>query len=125
MHACVPPCTACAGEAGRAATALGAGYLSRPFLKIETILAPVYNVFISTFVPNATYSLPDSNNQAAYVSTLNTLGLTLAAAFFAPKLLWGWETEQCLQVVVPLCAGWFFFDVVYMGTLLYKLRQTE
>lgn len=99
--------------------------MSRPFLKIETLLGPVYNTFLSTFIPNATYSLPESNSQAAYVSTLNTLGVVLAAAFFAPRLLWGWETEQCLQLVLPLCSGWFLFDVVYMGTLLYKLRQPD
>lgn len=38
-------------------------------------------------------------------ATLSRLGVAVAVASFAPQLLWGWNTEQTLQLVLPLVSG--------------------
>lgn len=51
------------------------------------------------------------------------LGVSVAAAFLLPQLLWGWDQEACLQLVLPMAGGWFLFDITFCAALLYKLRM--
>lgn len=69
--------------------------------------------------PTRPFSLPPTPPQ----STLNRLGIIVAAAFLLPQLVWGWQPGDCAQFVGPLSLGWFLFDIVYMVALLLKLRM--
>jgi len=108
------------GEAFRAAFGLTAGYMLRPFFKVEQVLWPVYNWGIRLLVKEATYEVPPATQEEVQ-STLNKLGILIAAAFFLPQALLDWSVPECVQFVAPLSVGLFMFDMVYMAALLLKL----
>ena len=56
-------------------------------------------------------------------STLNRVGILIAATFFVPQGLLHWSAQDCTQLVVPMGFGLFLFDVVLMIALLLKLRM--
>ena len=53
----------------------------------------------------------------------NTMAATLAAALFLPQLLFGWDSRESLQLVLPLAAGWVLFDVSALTAVLIKLNM--
>ncbi|PNW83187.1 hypothetical protein CHLRE_06g310350v5 [Chlamydomonas reinhardtii] len=112
-----------AGEAFRCVGGLALGYLSRPFFKVEQLLWPLYDAVLSFVAPGAVYEVAHSAEESA--ATLSRLGVAVAVASFAPQLLWGWNTEQTLQLVLPLACGWVLFDVAYMAALLIKLGSSD
>lgn len=82
---------------------------------------PLYNMFVQLLIQdNAVYE-PTEAKPGERLATLNKLGLTIACAFFIPKLLFGWQNDDCWQIVVPMIGGLFFFDVCYIMALLIKL----
>ncbi|KAG2436067.1 hypothetical protein HYH02_011578 [Chlamydomonas schloesseri] len=112
-----------AGEAFRCVGGLALGYLTRPFFKVEQLLWPLYDAVLSFVAPGAVYEVAHSAEESA--ATLSRLGVAVAVASFAPQLLWGWNTEQTLQLVLPLACGWVLFDVAYMAALLIKLGGSD
>ncbi|KXZ54506.1 hypothetical protein GPECTOR_4g571 [Gonium pectorale] len=100
------------GEAFRCVCGLTAGYLSRPFLRVETVLWPLYD-----------WALQVEASPEDSATTLSRLGVAVAVCSIVPQLLWGWDTSTSLQFVLPLAAGWLLFDVMYMAALLIKLDR--
>lgn len=54
-------------------------------------------------------------------ATINRLGIMIAAVFFLPQALLHWDVGECLQLVVPMGAAFFLFDIVYMLALMLKV----
>lgn len=111
-----------AGEAFRATSGLALGYMIRPAIKIDQLLAPVYNWGVKLFFPNLSYEVTDLTSSEMQ-TTLNQLGILMAASFLLPQLLLGWDVEACTQLVAPLAVGLFCFDIVLIISLLLKLRM--
>lgn len=63
------------------------------------------------------------SSRADTQTTLNQLGIAIAASFFIPQYVLHWDYAQSTQFSVPLAMGWFMFDVCYMFALLFKLRM--
>ncbi|GFR52804.1 hypothetical protein Agub_g15426 [Astrephomene gubernaculifera] len=110
-----------AGEALRCVCGLALGYLSRPFLRVELLLAPLYDWVLQRVAPGAVYEVSSSPEDAQAV--LSQLGVAVAGACLLPRLLWGWEEGELLQLVLPLAGGWVLFDVMYCAALLAKLSR--
>lgn len=86
---------------------------------------PVYNLVVQLLIQDtAVYEAPEVTAQEK-LATVNKLGLTIACAFFIPKLLFGWQNDECWQIVVPMIGGLFFFDVCYILALLIMLWGRE
>jgi hypothetical protein len=51
----------------------------------------------------------------------NTMAGALAAALLIPQLLFGWDSSACVQLALPLAAGWVMFDVSTLTAVLIKL----
>jgi hypothetical protein len=110
------------GEAFRCVVGLALGYLTRPFLKVEVLLAPMYDAVLQAVTPGAVYDVPPPT-QDEVLATLNKLAVAAAAAFFVPQLLLGWGPSECGQLAGPLALGWALFDVAYMAAFLIKVRS--
>ncbi|KAG2483562.1 hypothetical protein HYH03_017569 [Edaphochlamys debaryana] len=108
-----------AGEAFRCVAGLGVGYLSRPFFRVEQLLWPLYDGVLRLVAPGAVYEVETSREEST--TTLSRMGVALAVAALLPQALWGWDSANTAQFVVPLAAGWAFFDVAYLVALLVKL----
>jgi hypothetical protein len=81
----------------------------------------VYNGLVQLLISEgATYEIPPATADEQR-DTLNKLGVALAVAFLVPKFVFGWQNDECWQIVVPMLGGLFFFDVAYMLGLLIKL----
>jgi hypothetical protein len=82
---------------------------------------PLYNGLVRLLISEgATYEIPPATTEEQR-ETLNKLGVALAVAFLVPKFVFGWQNDECWQIVVPMLGGLFFFDVAYMLALLVKL----
>lgn len=82
---------------------------------------PVYNGLVQLLISEgATYEIPPATAEEQR-DTLNKLGVALTAAFLVPKFMFGWQNDECWQIVVPMLGGLFFFDVAYMFGLIIKL----
>ncbi|WIA18279.1 hypothetical protein OEZ85_009746 [Tetradesmus obliquus] len=114
-----------AGDAFRAVGGLALGYFLRLGIKIETLAWPLYNAFVQLLIrEDAVYEYPAASPEERQ-DTLNKLGLAIASAFFVPKLLFGWQNDDCWQIVVPMVGGLFLFDMCYIVALLIKLWGHE
>ncbi|GLC33472.1 hypothetical protein PLESTB_000078600 [Pleodorina starrii] len=109
------------GEAFRCVCGLAAGYMSRPFFKVEQLLWPLYDWGLRIIAPGAVYEVSASREEST--TTLSRLGIAVAVCSFAPQVLLGWDSGTAMQFVLPLAAGWLLFDVMYMAALLAKLRD--
>ncbi|GLI59971.1 hypothetical protein VaNZ11_002029 [Volvox africanus] len=109
------------GEALRCVCGLTAGYLSRPFFRVEQLLWPLYDWGLRILAPGAVYEVTVSREESQ--SALTRLGLAVAVCSFVPQLLLGWDTATTVQFVLPLAAGWLLFDITYMAALLFKLQK--
>lgn len=86
---------------------------------------PVYNGLVQLLISEgATYEIAPASAEEQR-DTLNRLGVALAVAFLVPKFAFGWQNEECWQIVVPMLGGLFFFDVAYMFALLIKLNMGD
>lgn len=86
---------------------------------------PLYNGLVQLLISEgAVYEIPPSTAEEQR-DTLNKLGVVLAASFLVPKFVFGWENQECWQIVVPMMGGLFFFDIAYMGALLIKLMTAD
>jgi hypothetical protein len=86
---------------------------------------PIYNGLVQLLISEgATYEIPPASTEEQR-DTLNRLGVALAAAFLLPKFAFGWQNDECWQLVVPMLGGLFFFDVAYMFGLLIKLGMSS
>jgi hypothetical protein len=86
---------------------------------------PLYNGLVQLLISEgAVYEIPPATAEEQR-DTLNKLGVVLAASFLVPKFVFGWENQECWQLVVPMMGGLFFFDVAYMGALLIKLMSSD
>lgn len=86
---------------------------------------PLYNAFVQLLIrEDAVYEYPAASPEERQ-DTLNKLGLAIASAFFVPKLLFGWQNDDCWQIVVPMVGGLFLFDMCYIVALLIKLWGHE
>lgn len=82
---------------------------------------PLYNAIVQLLIQdNAVYE-PTEATAEDRQTTLNKLGLAIACSFLIPKLFFGWQNDDCWQIVVPMVGGLFFFDVCYILALLIKL----
>ncbi|KAG1654929.1 hypothetical protein FOA52_004715 [Chlamydomonas sp. UWO 241] len=111
-----------AGEAWRLVGGLGLGYCLRPFFKMEQLLWPVYNAMLGVITPGEAYEVPPSSTQEMQ-STLNRLGILIAVCFFLPQAVLHWDVAECVQLVAPLGAGLFLFDIVYLLALMVKVGR--
>lgn len=110
-----------AGDALRAVGGLLLGYTLRLGIKVEQLAWPIYNGLVQFLISEgATYEIPPATPEEQR-ETLNKLGVTIAAAFLVPKFVFGWQNDECWQMVVPMVGGLLFFDVAYMFGLLIKL----
>lgn len=110
------------GDSFRAVAGLGLGYFARIFIPIEQLFWPLYNNVLQLVSPNAVYD-PGSTSSEERSKTLNSLGVAVAAAFLLPRYLLGWDTDDTLQIVLPMLCGLFLFDMAYLVALLYKLSD--
>jgi hypothetical protein len=69
---------------------------------------------------NAVYDFPPAS-PAEQQDTLNRVAMAVAAAFLVPKLAFGWQNDECVQVALPMVAGLIYFDAAYLLGLLAKL----
>eukprot|EP00798_Chlamydomonas_sp_ICE-L_P013410 gene13410-19261_t len=111
-----------AGQALRVASGLGAGYLLRPFFRTEQLLGRMYNGLLQNMGVEPMFSNPDPK---LVQQTLNGLGILIAVLFFAPRALWGWDAETCIQFVSPVPFGIFLSDLTYVSALYLKLNSME
>ncbi|GIL83151.1 hypothetical protein Vretifemale_11961 [Volvox reticuliferus] len=109
------------GEAFRCVCGLAAGYLSRPFFRVEQLLWPLYDWGLRILAPGAVYEVTVSREESQ--AALTRLGLAVAVCSFVPQLLLGWDSASTVQFVLPLAAGWLLFDITYMAALLVKLQK--
>ncbi|KAF5842373.1 hypothetical protein DUNSADRAFT_7687 [Dunaliella salina] len=110
------------GDAFRATLGLVLGYVSRPFFKMEALLYPIYNAVLRGVLPDAVFEVPASSREATY-STINSIGITLAAAFLVPQVLLKWSVDDCSLLAAPLTVGWLLFDITYMSSLLLVIQR--
>ncbi len=54
--------------------------------------------------------------------TFNRIGIALALAFLLPQFLLGWDAQESVTVVAPMCAGWFLFDLTFLAGLLLLVQ---
>ncbi|KAF6262904.1 hypothetical protein COO60DRAFT_1493333, partial [Scenedesmus sp. NREL 46B-D3] len=91
-----------AGDAFRAVGGLCLGYSLRLGIKIEHLAWPLYNAFVQLLIrEDAVYEYPAATSEERQ-DTLNKLGLSIASAFLVPKLLFGWQNDECWQIVLPM-----------------------
>ncbi|EFJ52224.1 hypothetical protein VOLCADRAFT_120398 [Volvox carteri f. nagariensis] len=109
------------GEAFRCVCGLAAGYLSRPFFKVEQLLWPLYDWGLRILAPGAVYEVTASREESQ--ATLTRLGVAVSVCSFLPQLLLGWDSSTAVQFVLPLTVGWLLFDVTYMAALLAMLQR--
>ncbi|KIY97207.1 hypothetical protein MNEG_10756 [Monoraphidium neglectum] len=138
------------GDSFRAVAGLGLGYFARIFIPIEQLVWPVYNDLLQLFSPEAIFDAGPVSPQERS-RTLNSLGVTVAAAFLLPRYLLGWAVDDTLQlgpapalllarltpaprnadqqfplqIVLPMMLGLLFFDAAFLLALLYKLSALD
>ena len=66
------------GEAFRISGGLFLGYFSRPFVKIEQFISPLYNLLLKAVSPNTEYVIERASDEAIQ-STVNKLGVMIVS----------------------------------------------
>jgi hypothetical protein len=82
---------------------------------------PLYDALARAVAQDTVYEVAPATPEERQ-ATLNALGVVLGAACLLPKLLWGWQNEEVLQIVLPLAGGMFMFDACYLAALVWKLQ---
>ncbi|KAF8061897.1 hypothetical protein HT031_004157 [Scenedesmus sp. PABB004] len=114
-----------AGGALRCVAGLALGYGLRLGIKIEQLAWPMYNAVVQLLLRgDAVYEVPRATPEERR-DTLNRLGLAVGAALVLPKAALGWTNDECAQMVLPMLAGLFCFDLAYIAALLIKLWGHE
>lgn len=109
------------GDSWRAVGGLVLGYLTRPLLNLELVLFPVYNVVAQLLLKDSVYDPPEST-PGRRMEVINRVGLVTATLTLVPQLLFGWSTMDALEFVVPVAAGWLFFDISLMLAFIVKFK---
>lgn len=109
-----------AGESFRATVGLTAGYLTRPFFKIEQLIAPVYTQFARLLADAVYDTAPFSSEELQ--RTLNSVGIAIAVLLIVPRYTEGWDLRTDLQLVLPWMGGWVLFDIAFMVGIVLRLK---